>query len=291
MLNILFRKWRHIVVWALFGFLQSSAIGAAYDENPEGKSTIGIRVDRDVPFHQMGSLKISGDVYRPKSGEGDGKLPIVLMIHGGGWVAGDKWNLADHARELTQHGFIAVSINYRLAPKSQWPAQIDDCRAAVQWIAREAEAWNGDLDRLAVWGYSAGAQLAALLAYDPRPESPPIRCCVLGGTPADLSYIPEDSRVLAGLFGGTRRQFPDRYEQASPITYVGKHCPPSFLFHGTEDILVPYDVARRLYARLEASDIEAEWFEVPKQGHLVTFFHASPRQASIEFLKRHLSNR
>ncbi len=93
---------------------------------------------------------------------------------------GDKWNLADHARQFALQGYVVVSINYRLAPKNPYPAALEDCQDAIQWIRLRAKEWNGDIDRLGIWGYSAGAQLAAMLVVDPQPDAPKIRCCVLG---------------------------------------------------------------------------------------------------------------
>ncbi len=118
------------------------------------------------------------------------------MIHGGAWSAGDKWNMRDHARQLAQAGYVAISINYRLAPQFKYPAQIDDCRAGLRWVHQVADQYKIDTSRLAVYGYSAGGHLAALLATDPLEGLPRIKVAILGGAPCDFESCRKTTRQL-----------------------------------------------------------------------------------------------
>ncbi len=244
-----------------------------------------IRATTDVVFSEVDGVKVRADVYRP---DNDQLAPGVLLIHGGAWSAGDKWNMRDHARQLAQAGYVAISINYRLAPQHKYPAQIDDCRAALRWVHRVADEYRIDTNRLGVYGYSAGGHLAALLATDPLEGLPRIKVAVLGGAPCDFEFIAEDSSALAHVLGGSRKQLPKVYKDAAPLSYcTGDDC-PTFFFHGDSDVIVPPTASRVMFERLQELGVETEFFWVPKQGHLVTFLHPDARAAAIEFLDKHL---
>ncbi|MCC6510234.1 MAG: alpha/beta hydrolase [Pirellulaceae bacterium] len=244
-----------------------------------------IRATTDLVFAEVNGEKIRADIYRPDDSTSQ---PGVLLIHGGAWSAGDKWNMRDHARELAQAGYVAVSINYRLAPKHKYPAQIDDCRSALKWMHQVAGEYLIDTQRLAVYGYSAGGHLAALLATDPIEGLPRIKVAVLGGAPCDLTFVPEDSRVIAHVLGGTRAELPQVYRQASPLTYcTGDDC-PTFFFHGQSDLIVPPESSRIMFQRLKDLGVMTQYYSVEKQGHLVSFIHPTARQAAIEFLNKQL---
>lgn len=245
-----------------------------------------IRVVRNVVYSQVEGVDLLADVYRPN----DEKVrPAVLMIHGGAWTAGNKWNYQDHARELAQAGYVAVPINYRLAPKFTYPAQLEDAQAALAWLFASAEQWRIDKRQLAAYGYSAGAQLTALLATNPHPSSPKLSAAVCGGTPCDFSFIPKDNRSLVHVMGGTRAEKPEIYREASAINFASANDCPVFFFHGTNDLLVPRRSSQALYDALKSLGVETEYFTVEGQGHLVTFVHPPARVAAIEFLGKHLN--
>lgn len=244
-----------------------------------------IRAEKDQVYSQVNGQNLYADVYRP---DDEMTHPGVLLIHGGAWSAGNKWNMSDHARELAQAGYVAVAINYRLAPAAKFPAQIDDCRRALIWMRSAADVYHIDTQRLAVYGYSAGGHLAALLATDPSEELPRVRVAVLGGAPCDLSFIPQDSRAIAHVMGGTRSQVPMLYRQASPLTYASSDDCPMFFYHGECDLIVPTQASRVLHERLAVLGVETSFYSLENQGHLVTFIHPDPRRAAIEFLNKHL---
>lgn len=256
----------------------ASETGAAERAKP-------IEVTRNQVFENVAGTELKADVYRPA---GDAICPIVVMIHGGAWSSGDKWNLQDHAREMAQAGYVAISINYRLSPIYRYPAHLDDCAAAVKWAVKTADQWHGDKQRLGVWGYSAGAHLAGMLATHPPEGLPKISAAVLGGAPCEFSFIPEDSRVLTPVFGGSRKNVPDVYRDASPTTFASVDACPTFFFHGTTDLLVPQSSSRGLYEKLKSLDVPSEYYSVEGSGHLLTFLNNEARRAAIQFLDKHL---
>ena len=132
---------------------------------------------------------------------------------------------------LVEHGYVACSIDYRLAPKHPFPAQIDDCKAAVRWLRCHAKEFKMDAARIGGYGYSAGGQLVALLGVtdrndglegpDATADSPSTRlqCVVAGGAPCDFRSMPADSIGLAYWLGGSRAEKPLAYQQASPLQF------------------------------------------------------------------------
>lgn len=243
-----------------------------------------IRAERDLVFRRVDGEAVTADMFRP---DDEAIYPLVIVIHGGAWSAGDKWQVGDHARELAQAGFVAVAINYRLAPAHPLPEQIDDCRAALVWAVSQAEKWKADPSRVCLWGYSAGGHLAGLLATDPQPGEPAIRVVVAGGAPCDFEFLSLDSPGLAHVLGGTRAQIPNVYLQASPIEHATPETPPFFFFHGATDALVPPACSRRMYERLRELHVESDYHLVPKRGHLLTFIDPQSRRLAIDFLRAH----
>ncbi len=253
---------------------------------PEPRIRQGLSVWRDVELVR-GSVSVKFDVYRP---DDQRDLPLVLMIHGGAWSIGDKRSMGMQAKQLAAEGFVVVSTNYRLAPKHQFPAQLDDCEMVLQWLISGplplgSQRFRAMTKHYAMWGYSAGAQLAALLASKQTREGRPPVCCVAGGIPGDFLWVPEDSDMLAHVFGGTRAQIPDVYRNASPAERICKELCPFFLYHGTSDFIVPYAVGRRMHAKLESAGVEAELLEVPGKEHFLAFVDSTARRRAIAFIK------
>lgn len=247
---------------------------------------------RDQVFYEVDGVQLKADVYEPLvKGVGPSKdqrrvsRPLVVMIHGGFWTVGDKWDLADHGRELAQAGCVAVAINYRLAPQAKILQQIDDCRQAVKWAQENASSWQADPQQTALWGYSAGGHLALVLACEQRLERrTAIRCVVAGGAPCEFSFMRDDNRLLTHVFGGTKRQVPEIFNAVSPLKLVEEHACPTFFFHGTDDRLVPMSSSLAMYDRLRELGVVTEYFQVQRKGHLLAFLDADARRAAIEFL-------
>jgi acetyl esterase len=113
-------------------------------------------------------------VYTPESGPDDGPLPVLLFLHGGGFFLGSPHSHGPVARELAaRSGRLVVSVDYRLTPEHEFPAAVDDCYAALLWVAEHAPEFGGDASRLAVAGDSAGGNLSAVLTLRARDEGGP----------------------------------------------------------------------------------------------------------------------
>lgn len=127
-------------------------------QQPQGLPE-GVTVHRDLVYAQVGQRNLPLDLYLPTS---DKPLPVIVWIHGGGWPTGSKGN-AGPARPLVGQGYAVADVEYRLSGEAIFPAQIQDCKAAIRWLRGNAKQYNLDGDHIGVWGSSAGGHLVALL--------------------------------------------------------------------------------------------------------------------------------
>jgi acetyl esterase/lipase len=281
--------WLAVAV-AVFGPL--AVVSRADDAAAAPQQQPAIRTLADVVYTKAGPLELRADVFLPA---GEGPFPGVLLVHGGGWALGDKSQMAFLGRRLARRGYVAVSIDYRLAPRYKFPAQLDDCRAALDWMRREAERYHIDPNWLAVFGYSAGGHLAALVGATETDGAAPgasaagngrLKAVVAGGAPCDFCHIPANQPILSFWLGGTRAEKPEAYEQASPTRFVSPDDPPTFFYHGDEDLLVPRATSLAMAALLKAAGVPVETYVVRGAGHIRTFFDAAAAEAAIGFLDR-----
>lgn len=220
------------------------------------------------------------DLALPKE-RGAAPRPAVVVIHGGGWTSGDKRVplFAETALYLAERGYVAASINYRLAGEAPFPACLEDVKCAIRWLRAHATDYGIDPARIAATGASAGAHLAALAGLVPpeagfegdgpyRDQSSAVQAVCAAATPSDFlnSANPGASRPMLGgrLLQGPPETLLDRARAASPVTYARASAPPFLIIHGTEDKTVPIDQAGRLVKALR--DAGAKW---PKTTYMI----------------------
>jgi acetyl esterase/lipase len=251
----------------------------------------GYTTERNVEFANRDDEPLLADVYVPKSA---GPHPAVIMVHGGYWRLGSKSNMADEAKELAQRGYVAISVDYRLAPDDKFPAQIHDVKSAIMWTRANAATYDIDASNIGIYGYSAGAHLALLAGLtDPSAglEGPDagsfgsdIKAIVAGGPATDFRDIgPNDPRFVY-LFGGTRGQLPNVYDDASPAHWVSSNDPATFLFVGENDFVINRANLDQFHADLDAAGIENDFYEAPGKAHLPAANDKTSRLYSIRFL-------
>jgi acetyl esterase/lipase len=243
--------------------------------------------DSNVSYGEYGSKNML-DIWRRPDSDRSGRAPVLLQIPGGAWMTGSKRGqahpLMSHLAEL---GWVCVSINYRLSPRSTWPDHIVDVKRAIAWTKDHIAEYGGDPDWIAITGGSAGGHLCALAALTPNdPQFQPgfedadtrVRAAVPFYGIYDLtrtdSLHPQLAPVLgAYVFKKSRRRFPDIYRSASPITYVSPDAPPFFVLHGTNDSLVPVKQARDFSASLrDVSRQPVVYAELPYAQHAFDIF-------------------
>lgn len=275
-------------------YKKSSQATATANSKTTSKPTAELEISRQFNqvYCERGRLKMRADVYMPV---GEGPFPAIIMVHGGAWISGSKWNVIEHANRAAKRGYTVVAINYRLAPKHTFPAQIDDCRDAIRWMRKEAKSLRIDTQRIAAYGYSAGAHLSCLMALSashPDAESEladtRVAAVVAGGAPCDFRHIARDDRKLAYFLGGTRGDKPEAYRLASASAFVSDSAPPIHFYHGDKDGLVPMVSSQRLYRQLETAGVAVSYDEVKDSGHLATFFNKVAAERALDFLDKHL---
>lgn len=252
------------------------------------------RLVRGIAFAVHGGETLTLDVYRPVAA---GRHPTVVQIYGGGWQRGEPRDHATSATALASYGFIVFAIDYRHAPRWQWPAQIEDVRAALAWIRAHGAEYDADISRIALIGRSAGAQLAMVAAYEP--SALPIAAVVNLYGAVDLvdGYrqppVPDplDVRsILRDFLGGSPEQAPDRYRTASPVSYATRRQPPTLMIYGARDHVVLPRFGVALAERLRAAGGTAVFLEIPWAEH---GFDAVPNgpsgQLSLYYTQRFLS--
>lgn len=227
---------------------------------------------------------LAGDFYRPANKD---LVPVVLLVHGGGWHSGKREHMASFAGALVAAGYAAFTVDYRLVPQSRFPAQLDDVRQALDWLQANAASLNVDRTRIAVWGYSAGAHLASLLAL--TTQDPVVRAIVAGGLPADLVAL-QDHELVTELLGSPRASLrEEQFRAASPLAHVKAGAPPMFLFHARWDRIIPPQQALDLQSALEAARVPNELVWLEGRGHVLGFFfNAAAVSAAVKFLDRWL---
>lgn len=257
---------------------------------------MSIAVDRDVAYLGEGRAERL-DLYLPCATRWPGRRPVVIVLHGGGWRAGDKADARERAAGefLAAHGYAAAAVNYRLNKSETtsdggvrhtevaWPGNLADCEAALDWVmARACPAHGLDARRIAMLGFSAGGHLALLLAARRSLE---LRAVV---DFYGVGWI-EGHRVAA-FAGATEAESAKRAREASPALRVHSLFPPVLLVHGETDALVPVREARRLRDHLYGRGLRCEYLEIPGAPHGFGLGEPDGEIAKgvLRFLERHM---
>ncbi len=279
------------VLFLLFGFTL------------RGAQARGVSVTRDVVYGTVEGTPLHLDVYQPQGFSG--RRPGVVLVHGGGWMGGDKSFYTNLGNELAGKGYVAFAINYRLAPAFHYPAQLDDTQRAVRWIRAHAVEYNLDPNRIGAVGDSAGGHLVSFLGTrDTRDNRDPelaryssrAQCVVDLYGPEDFTQrddagvSPQAIQILQVFFGKTRDQAPRLYRDGSPLVFVNRRSAPFLILHGDSDPLVPIQQSQRLYDALKRVGVEATFVTMEKDGH--GFLRPENQQKTRllidQFLARHL---
>ena len=230
---------------------------------------------RDVEYNRIGDTSLKLDIYRPRVFAEP--APLLVFIHGGAWKKGDKSDYQRYLVEFAERGYVTASVQYRFSQQAVFPAQVSDAKCAVRWLKSNAEEYGIDRNNIAVIGGSAGGHLAMMVAYSPGvnalegecdgiEESSQVQAVVNLYGPADLttgrSVVTPSVIQLLGP-----KPSENAHALASPITYIGQNSPPTLIFHGTLDSLVPVSQSEKLKARLTAEGVAVDFHKLKGWPH------------------------
>ena len=275
--------------------LPAVGCGGGEPEKTYNMSVKGYSIVRDIEFGRVEDTPLLLDMYVPDEPV---KIPtpVVVWIHGGGWVGGDKY--PSQVSLLAERGFLCVSINYRLSGEAKFPASIEDCKCAIRWLRAHADEYYIDPQAIGVWGSSAGGHLAMLAGcaseedglegdggwegYSSRVQAV---CSFFG--PADLTslFIPQD---CCELIGESLEERADLYTAASPINYVSAGDPPLLMVHGSADYIVPIGQSEMMLESYEDAGLDVKLVRVTGAGH--GFFFNDDITPSLDEIEQKVIN-
>lgn len=253
-----------------------------------------VRVERGIIFASPNNVNLKLNLYRPLV---TGKHPALIIIYGGAWRQGSPDDYEQFSSYIAAQGYSVITIDYRHAPEYKFPKQLEDVKTALHYIGNRAAEFEVDPDRMAIMGRSAGGHLAKLVAY--QPDTVSFRAVVSYYGPNNLTagyYDPpvpnpiDTQAVLRDFIGGTPEQFPELYQQASPINYLRSNLPPSLLVYPGRDHLVQAKFGRRLYDKLKTTDNPAIFLEIPWAEHAFdAIFFGVSNQLALYYTERFLA--
>lgn len=272
----------------------------------------GIRLEKDLSYIPDGDAAQKLDLYLPEKPAAK-PLPLIVHIHGGGWRGGNKFPCP--VTHMVHKGYAVASVEYRFSQKAIFPAQIQDCQAAIRWLRAHAQQYQLDTDHVGVVGGSAGGHLSALVGTsggkkafpaiggnENQPDHVHAVCDIFG--PADFSTVmrhaEEDKNVknifqfntpsdpYSGLIGA-KLEDKAKADAVSPVHYVSKDAPPFLILHGTHDTLVPYAQSVQLQAALKGQGVPVWLQTLPGAGHGgPSFGKPAVQQLTLNFFDKFL---
>lgn len=253
---------------------------------------------KDVQYAEADSVRLTLDVHVP---DGAGPFPAAILVHGGGWVAGDKAQYITYIfQPLADAGFAWFSINYRLAPQYKFPADAEDVEQAIRWVKANTARYNIDASRIALIGESAGGHLVSFVGARNRPGVRVAAVVSMYGIhdfiSASVAWKPVPTEILQ-LFGirAVDAESAPLLISASPVIYVKKDMPPFLLMHGSKDEDVPYEQSVEMCEKMKQVGARCELMTVEGAPHGMDHWEPHPeflwyKKAMVDWLRKALAH-
>ena len=220
----------------------------------------------DQVYAEPDGVPLRFDFFRKQSTD---ILPLVICIHGGGWISGSKEDVREVALLLASSGYAVACPNYRLAPLHPYPAAIDDIQAFVKAARANAAEWNIDANQIAAFGHSAGGHLASMAGLTGEEK---VDAVIATSAITDLTAPREQHFAISWSFleefmGAPYEGNEPRYIEASPVSHVKRGAPPFLIIHGEMDDIVPVAQSESLANKLAESGVRHTFHRLPNELH------------------------
>ena len=227
----------------------------------------------NIEYGEAGGEKLLLDAHVP---EGEGKFPVILIVHGGGWMSGDREKDIVPVFAPYATNFTWFTISYRLAPTNHWPACFEDVQTAIRWVKKHAAEYKGDPDRIALLGYSAGGHLVTLAGTHADADAR-VRAIAAMAPPTDLVSDNERrgglSTSMRALFNYDTTNITDSVravlKENSPLTYVKPGLPPFIILQGSADKTVPAPQSLAFQKALKQAGVDCDFVMIPEGQHRI----------------------
>lgn len=251
---------------------------------------------KDVEYGQVDGVHLTLDAHVP---DGDGPFAAAILVHGGGWVAGDKQQYITYIfQPLSDAGFAWFSINYRLAPQFKFPADADDVESAIRFVRANAAKYHVDPSRIALIGESAGGHLVSYVGARNQADSRVAAVVSMYGVhdfvAAAVQWKPLPHELL-DLFGITavNAETVPLLIKASPVVYISKEMPPFLLMHGSKDEDVPYEQSVKMCYKMKKAGAHCDLITIEGAPHGMDHWESHAewlwyKKALVEWLKKTL---
>lgn len=263
-----------------------------------------IEVVKDVEYKKVDGKSLQLDLYIPKNIAKP--APLLVFIHGGGWKGGKREDYKVYLVAFAEKGYATATVSYRLLKDGPYPDCVEDVSDAVNWFFRNAEKYGYDPDRIALIGGSAGGHLALLAGYGWQnhrnsmdsariPENDhKIKAVVDLYGPVDLTTLyARNHPLVTNFIGHSYTEIPGLYREASPVRYLSKSVPPTLIFQGTSDNLVPASQSDTLKARLDRLGVACVYYKLPLWPHAMDVdkrVNSYCQEKMNDFFEKYLKN-
>ena len=250
----------------------------------------------DIEYANAGGVRLTLDAHVP---DGNGPFPAAILVHGGGWVGGDKQQYITYIfQPLSDAGFAWFSINYRLAPQFRFPADADDVASAIQFVKANAAKYKVDPKRIALIGESAGGHLVSYVGARNRPDSRVAAVVSMYGVhdfvaaAVQWKPLPHELLDLFGITAVTAETAPELIK-ASPVVYISKEMPPFLLMHGSKDEDVPYEQSVEMCDKMKKAGAHCDLITIEGAPHGMDHWESHGewlwyKKALVDWLKKTL---